>query len=199
MLSTESSGGVVIVLNGAPRSGKSTVAAEIVNTFDGEWINLGVDSMLAATPPELLPAMGLRPGGERRDLEPLVLQQYQRLFTQVVQTAGSGVNVAMDVGLHDGYSKPLGLADELAAAFVGLEVLLVGVHCSFEELRVRRAETGYLSWPVGGAVPDPVRRWQVAVHRELTYDIEVDTSEMPAADCAAAVSSFLKQVDKTGT
>ena len=35
--------GQVVVLNGAPRSGKSSIAAVIQNTFDGVWMNLGVD------------------------------------------------------------------------------------------------------------------------------------------------------------
>lgn len=33
----------VVVLNGAPRSGKSSIAAVIQETFDGPWMNLGVD------------------------------------------------------------------------------------------------------------------------------------------------------------
>src|SRR5215469_2121666 len=35
--------GWVVVLNGAPRSGKSSIAAVIQETFDGPWMNLGVD------------------------------------------------------------------------------------------------------------------------------------------------------------
>lgn len=33
--------GKIILLNGAPRSGKSSIAAVIQNTFPGIWINLG--------------------------------------------------------------------------------------------------------------------------------------------------------------
>ena len=35
--------GWVVVLNGAPRSGKSSIATVIQETFDGPWMNLGVD------------------------------------------------------------------------------------------------------------------------------------------------------------
>ena len=35
--------GQIIILNGTPRSGKSSIAAAIQNTFDGVWMNLGVD------------------------------------------------------------------------------------------------------------------------------------------------------------
>jgi chloramphenicol 3-O-phosphotransferase len=35
--------GQVVILNGAPRSGKSSIVAAIQRTFDGPWMNLGVD------------------------------------------------------------------------------------------------------------------------------------------------------------
>ena len=35
--------GQIVVLNGVPRAGKSSIAAVIQETFDGPWINLGVD------------------------------------------------------------------------------------------------------------------------------------------------------------
>src|SRR6185295_18609551 len=33
--------GQIIILNGAPRSGKSSIVAVIQDTFDGLWMNLG--------------------------------------------------------------------------------------------------------------------------------------------------------------
>ena len=51
-----------MILNGAPRSGKSTIAAAIQDTFAGTWINLGVDVARAMTPQMLQPGIGLRPG-----------------------------------------------------------------------------------------------------------------------------------------
>lgn len=178
---------MIIVLNGAPRSGKSTLAAEIVASFPGSWVNLGVDSMMAATPEHLLPGMGLRPGGERPDLELFVQEQYRALFAQAAHRSTQGENVVIDVGIHDDYSAPLGIAGEMGAALGDLEVVLVGVHCSLDELRTRRDRTGYPSWRDGEAVPKPVLRWQHAVHEQLDYDVEVDTSTMSVADCAAVV------------
>lgn len=177
--------GEVIVLNGAPRSGKSAIAEEIVSTFQGDWVSIGVDSMMAATPAELLPGIGLRPGAARPDLEIYVQEQYHQLFADVAKRAWAGTKVVMDVGIHDDYSKPLGIADAMSVAFAGLDVLLVGVHCSLEMLRTRRAKTGYLSWAAGADVPDPVQRWQQAVHTELTYDVEVTTSALTSAECVA--------------
>ena len=52
--------GQIVILNGAPRSGKSSVAAAIQETFDGAWMNLGVDGFMRMTPARFMPGMGLR-------------------------------------------------------------------------------------------------------------------------------------------
>jgi chloramphenicol 3-O phosphotransferase len=68
--------GQIVILNGTPRSGKSSIAAAIQETFHGVWMNLGVDGFMRMTPARFMPGMGLRPGGERPDLEPLVATLY---------------------------------------------------------------------------------------------------------------------------
>jgi chloramphenicol 3-O phosphotransferase len=35
--------GQIVILNGVPRAGKSSIVAVIQETFDGPWMNLGVD------------------------------------------------------------------------------------------------------------------------------------------------------------
>ena len=47
--------GQIVILNGPPRSGKSSIAAAIQESFDGVWMNLGVDAFKAMTP-DALPA-----------------------------------------------------------------------------------------------------------------------------------------------
>jgi len=64
--------GQIIILNGAPRSGKSSIVTEIQAKFDGLWMNLGVDRFMQCTPARYLPGIGLRPGGERPDIEPFI-------------------------------------------------------------------------------------------------------------------------------
>ena len=66
--------GQIVVLNGIPRSGKSSIVAAIQEIFDGPWMNLGVDTFKErVTPKRYSPGIGLRPGGERPDLEPLIV------------------------------------------------------------------------------------------------------------------------------
>src|SRR5262245_48913843 len=101
--------GQVIILNGAPRSGKSTIAKIIQEKFEGPWMNIGVDTYNAMTPERYLPGIGLRPGGERPDLEDLVLYFYASLYESIAIHANFGLNVVADLGHHDSYSQPLGI------------------------------------------------------------------------------------------
>ncbi|MCB0052581.1 MAG: hypothetical protein KDE24_23900, partial [Caldilinea sp.] len=75
--------GRIVVLNGAPRAGKSSIVAAIQESFDGVWINLGVDRFMAMTPARYQPGIGLRPGGERPDLEPIVATLYRALYAAI--------------------------------------------------------------------------------------------------------------------
>ena len=69
------------------------------------WVNLGVDASMCATPPRFRPGIGLRPGGERPDLEDIVVLLYAALYDSVAAHARLGVDVVVDVGQHDRYSE----------------------------------------------------------------------------------------------
>jgi chloramphenicol 3-O-phosphotransferase len=115
--------GQIIVANGAPRSGKSSIVQVIQETFDGVWMNLGVDTFMQNTPSELRPGIGLRSGGERSDLEIHVPRFYAALYESIAAHSRSGLNVVADVGHHDAYSKPLGILADCARRLAGLPVL----------------------------------------------------------------------------
>lgn len=54
--------GQIIVLNGSPRAGKSSIARQVQESFDGVWMNVGLEHFKAMTPERLQPGIGLRPG-----------------------------------------------------------------------------------------------------------------------------------------
>lgn len=99
--------GHIVVLNGVPRSGKSSIAGEIQESFDGVWMNLRVDVFARrVTPARYQPGIGLRPGGRRPDLEPFVEASYAALYESIAAHSRAGLNVVADVGHHDSYSIP---------------------------------------------------------------------------------------------
>ncbi len=184
--------GQIIILNGAPRSGKSSIAAEIQATFEGLWMNLGVDRFMQATPARYLPGIGLRPGGERPDLEPLVSTLYSALYESVAAHCRLGLNVVVDVGHHDAYSVPRGILSNCARRLNGLPVLFVGVHCHIGIIMERRRNTGWnVETSTDSSVPLPVRAWQREVHVPGIYDLEVDTSMLSPSECAEMIRKRL--------
>lgn len=176
----------IVILNGAPRSGKSSIARAVQACSAEPWMNLGVDAWMAMSPERLRPALGLRPGGERPDLEPLVRRQLVALLESARVHAELGLPVLVDVGLHDAYSRPLGLWQEVIARLPS--AWLVGVRCPLGVILDRRRESGMTP-------PDVefrARAWDDAVHAHGVYDLELDTGELTAEACAAEVLALLK-------
>jgi chloramphenicol 3-O phosphotransferase len=185
--------GQIVILNGAPRAGKSSIAAAIQDTFDGPWLNIGVDALKRATSQRYQPGIGLRPGGERADLEPFVVAAFVALYDSLAVHSVQGLNVVADVGHHDAYSKPLGILELCASRLRGLPVLFVGVRCPLEEIMLRRARAdGYALGTPETPVPEPVRLWQEEVHRPGVYDLDVDTSLLTPRECAAVINQRLR-------
>jgi chloramphenicol 3-O phosphotransferase len=184
--------GQIVILNGAPRSGKSSIGRAILDGSSGVWVNLGVDSSVTSIAERLRPGIGLRPGGKQPDLEGLVTVLYAALYESIAAHARIGVNVAVDVGHHESYSRPLHILSDSAHRLTGLAVLFVGVHCPIDVIWQRREH----SWNQKRETADEtlmaaVNRWQDAVHDHGGYDLEVDTSVKTPAQCAQAISTRL--------
>ncbi|MDK4738794.1 chloramphenicol phosphotransferase [Rhizobium sp. CNPSo 3464] len=190
--------GQIIILNGAPRSGKSSIVEAIQAGFDGPWMNLGVDAYVRhITPPRYRPGIGVRPGGERPDLEPLVPIFYSALYASIAAHSRLGLNVIAEFGHHDAYSKPLEILSDCARQLVGLPVLFVGVHCPIDTIMQRRLAEGperhgdYVSVSADAPIPAPVIAWQEQVHQPGIYDLEVDTSTQSPQACAEQIRQLL--------
>ena len=91
MMEQETRLGQVIILNGAPRSGKSSIATAIQEASDELWMNLGADCYIRTTPEQYRPGVGLRPAGiERMEEKPFALRTLKRNspFQVIVLKAG---------------------------------------------------------------------------------------------------------------
>jgi chloramphenicol 3-O phosphotransferase len=183
--------GQIIILNGTPRSGKSSIVDVIQDTFDGVWMNLGVGRFMQMTPARYLPGMGLRPGGERQDIETPVPILYRALYESIAHSR-VGLNVVVADVHHDAYAVPRGILPDCARWLSGLPVLFVGVRCPIETIMERRRTTGWeTGTPADAPVPRSVHLWQTEVHIPGTYDLEDDTTDLSPEACAAAISQHL--------
>ena len=133
--------------------------------------------------------MALGPAANARTSSPS-LQGYAALFEAIAAHSRLGLNVVSDLGIHDAYSKPLGILVDAGRRLGGLPVLFVGVICPIEVIMARRNADpkGYVA---GDGVPEPVRRWQEAVHQPGIYDLEVDTSVTSPEHCAESIRQAL--------
>ncbi len=188
--------GQIVILNGAPRSGKSSIAAVIQDTFDGVWMNLGVDVFARhVTPKKYSPGIGLRPGGPGHHAAPLVPALYAAMYESIAAHSRLGFNVVVDVGHHGAYGDSV--LPDCARRLAGLPTLFVGVRCPIDVIMARRnaGQPGRIGQYAVGTpeepVPPPVRLWQDAVHVPGIYDLEVDTSEHTPEACAALIRQRL--------
>lgn len=185
--------GHIIILNGAPRSGKSSIAREIQRNFDGVWVNIGVDSQIASLPYRYRPGIGLRPGGGLPEVEALVPALYAALYKSIGAHSRLGLNVVTDVGHHGARPCPPSMLTQCAARLRGLPVLFVGVRCPVEVIMARRSQDNsgrYVSAAPGDPVPEPVLLWEDEVHRHGGYDLEIDTSVLTPAACASVIQQW---------
>lgn len=185
--------GRVVILNGVPRSGKSSLARAVQANVPGTWLNTGVDNFMATLPPALMPGIGLRPGGERPDLEPAVAKLYDLFFATIRLQAEAGFDVIADLGLHEDYAAPLNILDRAAASLGPLGALLIGIDCDLDEIMRRRNADPQGGFYVGGdTAPPPVLRWQDAVHRGKAYDLRLDMGHLTPEAGAAAIAALLE-------
>ena len=184
-----STNGQIVILNGAPRAGKSSIVTVIQETWQGPWMNLGVDvHARAITPERYQPGVGLRPGEPDHPAAPFVAAFYAAMYESIAAHSRAGLNVVVDVGHHDAR-----VLSACARRLSGLPVLFVGVRCPIDVVMQRRnaAPKGYATGPPG-APPAPVRRWQREVHVPGIYDLEVDTSLLGPQECADAIRERLE-------
>ena len=140
-------------------------------------MNLGVDVARTTTPPRLQPGIGLRPNEPDHPAAAFVPVLYAALWESVAAHQRLGLNVVVDVGVHDAAR-----VEDARRRLAGLPVLWVGVRCP---LAVIQARSG------ADRPPDGPARWQEAVHAPWTYDLEVDTSVLSPDQCAAEIEKQL--------
>jgi chloramphenicol 3-O phosphotransferase len=179
-----------VILNGVPRSGKSSVARAIQDLEPGDWVNIGVDSEIALLPDELKPGIGLRPNlvpgqVERPDLEPLIPEMYLSMYRKVVE---SGRKVVVDVGHHDGLSLRQNSLILCARLLVESRIpaWIFGIACPVDVVRSRRERTGMV------ASDEMLIRWEVEVHRPGIYDARFDSSVLSSDEIALEIMGCLR-------
>lgn len=170
----------VIVLNGGSSAGKSSIARALQRLLAETWLVFGTDVLGEALPPAGGNAViTFGPAGEvwvapgYRPLE-------QAWYRGIAAMAAAGVGLILDeVFLQSGDNQAV-----LAGALTGLDVIWVGVRCDAAVAAARESSRGDRVVGMAASQAD-------VVHRGVTYDIEVDTTRISAADCARLIVDHL--------
>ena len=166
---------MIILLNGASSSGKSSIARELQSQLPTPFLHLSIDHLRDSG---VLPLERFRSGEFTwADTREVFFIGFERA---VAAMAGAGNDLIVDHIIE----TPEWMR-RLESVLGGLDVFFVGVHCPLEELERREAARG--DRPLGDA-----RRDFSAVHEHCTYDFEADATRSPqlnASNIIAAIRS----------
>ena len=171
--------GHVVFLNGASSSGKSSIAAELLELLPGPYFSLARDTVNSMRSRTRTPAFGT-PAFEQV-FERTVLG-YHRMLAGLA-AAGNGV-------IADHVLRPHWLADCLEV-LREQEVTFVGVHCPLPELHRRQQARG-------DRPPGLAERQFAVVHAHGDYDFECDTSVHSPRACAEQIADFVAKPGRSG-
>jgi chloramphenicol 3-O phosphotransferase len=164
----------VIVLNGGSSSGKTSIARCLQALLPDPWLAFSVDDLVDAMPPSDTGITFAADGAVSVGETFTALEAAWR--TGIAAMARAGANVIVDdvflggAGSQRRWQKPL----------EGLSVLWVGVRCAAETAARRERDRG--DRPPGMAASQAE-----TVHKDVAYDVEVDTTHTSAADCARMI------------
>lgn len=170
----------MIVLNGGSSSGKSGIARCLQAVLPDPWLALGTDTLVDAMPAamrasdtgiEFAPDGEVIVGPEFRTLEAAWIEG-------IAAMARAGARIIVDEVFLGGPASQRRWHDALH----DLPVLWVGVHCDATVAAGRELARG--DRPIGMAASQAT-----AVHRGVTYDLEIDTTHTESIECARMIAA----------
>ncbi|SEQ70887.1 chloramphenicol 3-O phosphotransferase [Lentzea xinjiangensis] len=169
----------MIVLNGGSSSGKSGIARCLQAVLPEAWLAVGVDMLIDAMPARL--QLGDEGIEFAQDGEVTVGAEFRVLedawMAGVAAMARAGARVVVDDVFLGGVES----RQRWEKVLDGLNVLWVGVRCDAAVAAGRELARGDRVSGMAEAQAD-------LVHRGMTYDVEVDTAEAEAIECARVIA-----------
>ncbi len=161
----------IIFLNGTSSSGKTTLAHALQRQLSTVYLHVPVDSFGVMFPQSKLGDAELCASAT-----PKLLAGFYRSIAALVDCGNSVIADTVAPAPHSEVFEPL---------FANFDVVYVAVRCPLEELERRESARGDRN--IGLA-----RSQFFEIHRALRYDIEVETHQNNAEQCAALIKRFIE-------
>jgi chloramphenicol 3-O phosphotransferase len=163
---------LVIFLNGTSSAGKTSIAKALQRLLAEPALHVTFDSFI-----EMLPAYELFEPAQFQDAFARMASGFHRSLPALATT---GLPLIVDHVLQE--SEWL---QECVAALAHAQVWFVGVRCPLAELERREQARA-------NRMPGLARYQFPRVHRHELYDLEVDTSQLTAEECAQRIHEALR-------
>lgn len=174
----------VIVLNGGSSSGKSGIVRCLQAVLPEPWLSVSVDTFVDALPAAMRESdAGIEFGPDGAvTVGPVFRRLEAAWLAGVAAMVRAGARVIVDEVFLGGADSQ----DRWRAALGDLDVLWVGVHCDPAVAAGRETARGDR---VAGMAASQAE----LVHKGVTYDLEVDTTDTEALTCAYAVAAAIER------
>jgi chloramphenicol 3-O phosphotransferase len=173
----------VIVLNGGSSSGKSGIARCLQAVLPDPWLVFGVDALIQALPASSpMSATGIEFGAHG---EVVIGPEFRALeaawMAGIAATARAGARIVVDDAFLGGAASQ----QRWQRALDGLQVLWAGVMCDSAVAAGREIARGDRAIGMAASQAE-------LVHRDVAYDVRVDTTHTEALDCARAIAACVR-------
>jgi chloramphenicol 3-O phosphotransferase len=173
----------VIVLNGGSSSGKSGIARCLQAVLPDPWLAFGTDTLVQAMPVSTrMSAAGIEFAS---DGEVIVGPQFRTLEAAWIAGVAAMAHAGARIIVDEVFLGRTASQQRWKAALDPLQVLWVGVRCEAAVAAGREVARG--DRVIGMAASQAE-----AVHQDVVYDLQVDTTHTEALECARAIAARLR-------
>lgn len=168
----------VIVLNGGSSSGKTGISRCLQAVLPDPWLAISVDTMVEAMPAakEIIDF-----GADGSVIVGPAFMQLQDAWTAgVAAMVHAGARIIIDDVFLGGAASQ----QRWQKALDGLDVLWVGVRCDSEVAAGREIARGDRAWGMAASQAE-------LAHRDVQYDLEVDTTRTESMVCARTIAAYV--------
>ena len=173
----------VIVLNGGSSSGKSGIARCLQAVLPDPWLAFGTDTLVQAMPVSTrMSAAGIEFAS---DGEVIVGPQFRTLEAAWIAGVAAMAHAGARIIVDEVFLGRTASQQRWKAALDPLQVLWVGVRCEAAVAAGREVARG--DRVIGMAASQAE-----AVHQDVVYDLQVDTTHTEALECARAIAACVR-------